>query len=254
MHGDFIWYDLMTTDTVAAQAFYGAVFGWRAQESGVPGMDYRVLSLGETGFGGVMSLPAEAAAGGARPGWIGYISVSDVDDYAARVKQAGGAVHRAPQDIPGVGRFAVVADPHGAVFMLFKGAEAMAPSPADPNAPGLPGWRELHAGDGVSAFAFYSGLFGWTKDQAMDMGPMGVYQIFAVGGVAKGAVMTKTAEMPAPAWLYYFNADDIDAAAGRVASNGGTIINGPHEVPGGMWIVQCLDPQGAMFALVGPRR
>ncbi|MDB5572807.1 MAG: hypothetical protein JWN93_3990 [Hyphomicrobiales bacterium] len=254
MNGDFVWYDLMTTSPADAQAFYGAVLGWTAQESGVAGMTYNVLSVGETGFGGVMALSAEALAGGARPGWLGYIGASDVDESATRVKQAGGTVHRPPQDIPGVGRFAVVADPHGAVFMLFKGAGPMPPPPADPNAPGLPGWRELHAGDGVSDFDFYSGLFGWTKDQAMDMGPMGVYQIFAINGVARGGVMTKTAEMPAPAWIYYFNADEIDDAAGRVTANGGTILNGPHEVPGGMWIVQCLDPQGALFALVGPRR
>lgn len=66
--------------------------------------------------------------------------------------------------------------------------------------------------------------------------------------------MTKPANVPTPAWLFYFNVAAIDAAAERVRSGGGQIINGPMEVPGGSWIVQCLDPQGAMFALVAPQR
>ena len=79
------------------------------------------------------------------------------------------------------------ADPHGAVFILFKGTSEEAPPPAPAGTPGHVGWHELHAGDLDSAFAFYSGLFGWTKAEAMDMGPMGVYQIFAIDGVQAAA-------------------------------------------------------------------
>ncbi len=67
-------------------------------------------------------------------------------------------------------------------------------------------------------------------------------------------MMTKPAAVPVPSWLYYFNVDAIDASAERVRAGGGTIINGPNEVPGGSWVIQCLDPQGAAFALVAPRR
>jgi predicted enzyme related to lactoylglutathione lyase len=59
---------------------------------------------------------------------------------------------------------------------------------------------------------------------------------------------------PVPFWLYYFNVDAIDAAAARAKANGGKILNGPHEVPGGLWIVMCMDPQGAAFAMVAPKR
>jgi uncharacterized protein len=88
----------------------------------------------------------------------------------------------------------------------------------------------------------------------MDMGPMGIYQMFAFGGEAIGGMMTKPPSMPAPCWMYYFNVDGIDAAKARVETGGGAILNGPMEVPGGHWIVQCRDPQGAMFCLVAPRR
>ncbi len=112
----------------------------------------------------------------------------------------------------------------------------------------------MHAGDGASAFAFYSGLFGWTKAEAIDMGQMGVYQTFATGGAPCGGMMTKKPETPAPFWLYYFNVDAVDAAMARVRDGGGQIIIDPMQVPGGSWIAHCLDPQGAMFAMVGCKR
>jgi predicted enzyme related to lactoylglutathione lyase len=116
------------------------------------------------------------------------------------------------------------------------------------------GWHELHADDLDSAWAFYAAQFGWTRDQAIDMGPAGTYQLFATGGPAVGGMMTKTPDMPAPMWLYYFNVDGVDAAVARVTQGGGQLLFGPEQVPGGSWIVQCTDPQGAMFALVGMRR
>ena len=124
-----------------------------------------------------------------------------------------------------------------------------------PGTPGTVGWHELYAVDGKTAFAFYEKLFGWTKAEALDMGPMGVYQMFKAGGeMAIGGVMSKPAAMPVPAWGYYFNVPAIDAAAGRVAKGGGKIINGPMQVPGGQWIVQGIDPQGAHFNFVAPKR
>ena len=247
----FVWYDAMTTDVKAAEAFYAKAIGWDIKDSGMPGMSYSLLSAGPVQVGGLMPIPPDAK--GARPAWMGYIGVDDVDAFAGKVKAAGGAIHRPPADIPGVGRFSVAADPLGAVFVLFKGnGEAM--PPAAPGTPGHIGWRELHAGDGGAAFAFYSGLFGWTRDYAHDMGPMGVYQTFAANGAQIGGMMTKMAQTPAPHWLYYFNVDDIDAAKARVEGAGGKSLMGPTEVPGGGWIVQCSDPQGAMFGMLGPKR
>ncbi|MGH6835015.1 MAG: VOC family protein [Methylocella sp.] len=251
--GKFVWYDLMTSDTKAAESFYRSVIGWDAKDSGMTDRSYTLLSVGPTMVGGLMPIPEDARASGARPVWNGYIAVDAVDAYAARIKAAGGAVHRPPEDIPGVGRFSVVADPHAAVFILFKGNSDEEPVPAAPGTPGHIGWHELHAGDGQSAFAFYAGLFGWTKAEAIDMGAMGVYQLFATGGAPVGGMMTKMPQTPAPFWLYYFNVDAVEAAMARVKDSGGQVIHGPTEVPGPMWIAHCLDPQGAIFAMVGPK-
>jgi hypothetical protein len=253
-HGKFIWYDLMTTDLKAAQAFYGKVVGWTAHESGVPGVEYTLLNAGETGIGGMMTLPKEASDAGARPGWNGYIFCDDVDAMAKTFQAEGGTIHKGPADIPTVGRFAMASDPTGGRVALFKPSRTDTPPPVAPGATGHVGWRELHAGDGEKAFAFYAKHFGWEKSRAMPMGEMGVYQLFAYDGEDRGGVMTKMPQSPVPFWLFYFNVDGIDAAKARVEQNGGTVVNGPMEVPGGQWIVQCLDPQGAMFALVAPGR
>jgi predicted enzyme related to lactoylglutathione lyase len=237
--GKFVWYELMTTDMKAA---------------GMPGMSYTLLSAGPTMIGGLMTIPEEACRNGAKPSWVGYVGVDDVDGYAARVEAAGGKIHRPGEEIPGIGRFAVVADPHGAAFVLFKGAGGEMPAPVPPGTPGHVGWRELMAGDLASALAFYQQMFGWTKADAIDMGPMGIYQLFATDGEADGGMMTKPPEIPVAHWQYYFNVPAIDAAVDRINAGGGKVVHGPMEVPGGSWIVNAVDPQGVFFALVAPKR
>lgn len=247
----FVWYELMATDADAAEAFYRAVVGWGAQPMETPGVRYTMLTVQDRPVGGLMALIPEMVEAGARPGWIGYVGVAEVDAATERLRAAGGQVHRPPGDIPGVGRFSVVADPQGAAFMLFTpNAGSAGALPTAPTA-GHIGWHELHAADGVSAFAFYAEQFGWTKDMAVDMGPMGVYQTFAVEGQQVGGMMTDT--QGPPGWLFYFGTDDIDAAAARVEANGGKVVRGPHEVPGGGFILVGTDPEGVTFAMTGPR-
>jgi uncharacterized protein len=254
--GNFVWYELRTTDMKAAEAFYTHVVGWQAKGSGDPaGIPYTLLSAGGLDTAGLMGLTPEMVDGGMKPGWVGFIGVEDVDAYAKRVEQGGGKLHCPPMDIPNVGRFASVEDPQGAVFLLFKGSLKYAPPRPHAGTPGTVGWNELSANDERSAWAFYSGIFGWAEDSAMDMGPMGTYRIFNNGGAQMGAVMTRDrSKSPVPFWLYYFNVEDIDAAAARIKEKDGQICMGPHQVPGDLWIVIGIDPQGAMFALVGPKK
>jgi predicted enzyme related to lactoylglutathione lyase len=253
--GSFVWYEYMASDPTAAADFYVKAVGWTAGDAGMAEFPYTLLSVGSTMVAGLMTLPEEARRMGARPGWIGYVGVPDVDAFATKITAAGGQIYRAPADIPRIGRFAVVGDPHGAGFVIFKGEPGdEPPRPLAQNALGAVGWRELRAGELDGAFAFYAGLFGWKKTQAMDMGPMGVYQVFEIEGGQGGGMMTKTAETPVPYWLYYFNVEAVDAAAERVRSAGGQIVAGPNEVPGGQWIVQGLDPQGGKFALLAAKR
>lgn len=251
--GDFCWYELMTSDLKAAEAFYTSTVGWTAADSGVPGVSYTLFKAGETPAAGLMTIPAEAAQAGARPAWMGYIAVDDVDAMARDMAEAGATIHRAPDDIPGVGRFAVMGDPQGAVICLFRG-EGSPPPSLPPMSPGTIGWHELFTDDPDAAFDFYASRFGWEKMDAMDMGDMGVYQIIGKDGTMFGAMMRRPKEVPVCAWAYYFVVDAIDAAIERLKAGGGQVVNGPMEVPGGSWIVQCFDPQGAYFSMVAPKR
>lgn len=252
----FVWHELMTSDAAAATAFYTAVLGWSTTAGAMPEFGYTLASAGDIQVAGLMNLPPDAVAAGARPGWLGYVAVSDVDAQAAAAQAAGGTICHPPTDIPHVGRFATIADPHGAVVCLFKGSGSDEAPVSDPDAPGNIGWNELYTDDLDVAWAFYAGLFGWVKDEAIDMGPMGVYQLFAPGAglPATGGMMKRPAEVPRACWLTYFNVVGLDAAIGRVRSAGGQVITEPMQVPGGSWVATCFDPQGAAFALVGPQR
>jgi predicted enzyme related to lactoylglutathione lyase len=248
----FVWYELMTSDAAAAKTFYSKVVGWNTEDVPMPGMTYTLLRTGETQIGGLMALPQEARDAGMKPCWVGYVGVDDADGAAAKVKRLGGRILKEPADIPNVGRFAVAADPEGAAFNLFK--------PSQPgqrvvsNEPGHIGWHELHTTDWPKAFEFYTEMFGWLKGDGMDMGPMGTYQLFTIGEAAVGGMFNSPAAKMARFWLYYFNVGDIDAASKRVSDGGGKITQGPQQVPGGGWIIQASDPQGAAFALHGPRK
>jgi predicted enzyme related to lactoylglutathione lyase len=246
MASPFCWYELMTSDTAAAGKFYGEVVGWKAEEA-QGAMPYTTfMTPAGPPVGGMMGLPPEAS----QPGWIGYVAVDDLDGATAKASELGGTVHRQPSDIPGVGRFSVVADPFGAVFMLFRAASGFSMPSPDGEGVGFVAWRELMAGDLEKAWAFYSALLGWTKDTDHDMGPMGAYRLFKTGGdKTVGGIMTKPASLPASFWTYYFTVAGVRAAAGRLTAAGGKVMNGPMQVPGGDWIVQAMDPQGGIFAL-----
>lgn len=257
--GKHVWYELNTTDLKAAEAFYASVTGWVPRDSGMPGMQYTLVGPAQHAVAGMMALTDEMKAGGAGPAWTGYVAVDDVDDAAAKTRRLGGQVAVPPQDIPGVGRFSIVCDPQGAVLALFKGtpSEGMEP-PAQP-APGTPGhfgWHELHTTTLDGALDFYGEMFGWRKGETMDLGPNGIYQLFATGaqgGDADGGMMLKHPDAPQPHWLYYINVASVDGSLARISAGGGQVLMGPHQVPGGSWIVVGRDPQGASFAVAGPR-
>ena len=250
--GQFFWYDVVTTDTKAAAKFYGAVVGWGSQDASTSGQDYTLFTANGVPVAGLMPIPEQAK--GMPPAWLGYIWADDVDALCARLEKEGGKVLRPPTDVPGIIRFAVVADPQGAGFLLAKGLSSDSFPPISSRTPGAIGWRELMATEWKSAFAFYEKLFGWTKAETFEMGPMGTYQLFATGAEPVGGMMTKPPFLPVPMWNYYFRVDSVDAAVERIKAAGGVVTNGPMEVPSGDWIVQGAAPQGAAFNLLSATR
>lgn len=259
--GGFIWYELMTTDAAGAKKFYDPVVGWSIGTDQVaPGVDYRMINRTDGGMaGGVLQLAKENLDGGARPLWIGYLHTDDVDAKVEEIKADGGCVMMEPWDQPGVGRLAMVTGPEGAAFYLMDPI----PPEGDPNAksdvfsvdrPQHVRWNELWSGDPAKSVDFYQRRFGWVQEGDMDMGEMGKYQFVQHQGVMIGAIMPRMPDVPASMWNFYIGVDDIDRAAEAVKANGGTVFNGPMEIPGGEYALNGSDPQGALFGLVGPRK
>ena len=245
--GSFVWCELLTTDTAAADSFYKKVVGWSSVPF-APDGSYTVFNNSSgVGVAGLMKLPDAARQMGAPPNWLMYIGTPSVDETAMRIAQLGGRILKQPADIPNTGRFAVVQDPFGATFGIYT---------PGPNAPargergvGDFSWFELYTPNPDGAWNFYQTLFGWEKTSAMEMGEMGVYQMFGRGGgIPNGGIMKPPPGAPA-AWMPYALVKDAKAAAATAAANGGKIVNGPMEVPGGDWIAQGMDPQGAMFSV-----
>lgn len=259
LQGSWIWYELMTTDATAAKAFYEQVVpGWSLTVGAPETGGYGFIANADGGMtGGLLELSDAMCEGGARSCWQGYIGVDNVDASLIAVEAKGGQIAMPAHDVPGAGRMAMVADCCGAPFYIMTptpppgGGESTAFS-ADKRM-GRCGWNELMAADEAKAIEFYTGLFGWALPDAMDMGELGKYQFTSHNGVTTGAIMRTMPEMPVSMWNHYFWVSSIDAAKAAVEANGGQVVNGPMQVPGDDWIIQGIDPQGAMFALVGSK-
>ena len=256
-NGTPIWFELTTPDQDKAQAFYKAVAGWSIAPSTMAEHGgYRIANASDgEGVAGLMTPPPGM---GGIPGWMPYFASDDVDAMTAKVQELGGSLFFGPMDIPQVGRFAVVGDPQGVAFTLMKGA-----SPEDSTAfkmmPGAASlghavWIELATPDPDAAFDFYGSLFGWSKQGAMPMGEMGEYAFIGKEEFRPGAVMSSEATGAAARWNWYVHVVDIDGAIATAKDQGGTLLQGPNQIPGGDYSANIKDAQGFTIGLVGPRK
>ena len=257
-----IWYELMAPDPAAVTPFYRATLGWEIQPEGTPtatGHEYRMIGRRDDGFaGGVLTMGEKMLASGAKPGWLTYFDVDDVDAATAKAQELGAAVHMPPTSMGDVGRMAMLTDPQGAAFYLMK------PTPPADNpdaesdvfkskAPGHAWWNELETSNEPGATAFYTALFGWNADNTMPMGEKGNYRFIEAGGEQIGAINPWLAEYMTIGWLPYFGVAEIEAAHDAAKAAGGTITHDVHEVPGGDFIFTATDPAGAPVGFVGPK-
>jgi len=243
-----LWYELMTSDMKAAEAFYQTVVGWKTSPFEGAGQPYTMFNRsGDVSVAGMMTKPDEVKA---PPFWAMYVGVPKLEEAASHIKRLGGREHTEVIEVPNVGRMQMMADPQGAAFYIYE------PSGAEQRPEGAPevgeaSWHELLTTDWQAAMKFYQQVFGWQPSEAMDMGPMGTYQMFNRPHGMIGGMMNKPPEMAnvPPNWQIYFRVPDVHAAVERIKANGGRILNGPMEVPGGDWVVNAMDPQGAAFGL-----
>jgi predicted enzyme related to lactoylglutathione lyase len=121
--GTVVWNELMTTDSKKAAAFYKAVLP--ADIAKMPGsVDYTLIKVQDQQMAGIFQIMKEM--GPMPPHWFVFFTVADVDKSAKKASSLKGKISMPPQDIPNVGRFAVLQDPQGAAFGLFTPLEEMA--------------------------------------------------------------------------------------------------------------------------------
>jgi predicted enzyme related to lactoylglutathione lyase len=237
-HGRFVWRDLLSTNLDAAKRFYGELFGWTTKEFPGPS-PYYVLQAGEKMVGGMMPVQK----GESYPSfWMSYVSVSDVDACADRAKNAGGKIHRAPTDIPTVGRFAIIGDPNGATTAAFKSVNG---DPKQVMAAGEFCWESLQTPNPTTDVDFYKKVYGWSEEKFGDAITLGVSegmmnQVASVGSAQGG--------MPA-SWTTYVGVDSLSSARDRVKRLGGSILEEAIPVPtmGTFAVIQ--DPDKAVICL-----
>ncbi len=238
------WVDHATKDLESSNSFYGALFGWVAEDQGEEMGHYTIMRKGGKSVAGNMTAMSEDQPSA----WITYVSVDDADATVDLAKKAGAMVFAEPMDVSDIGRLAVFADPGGAAIGVwqpktFKGAELA-------NETGAFVWNELNTRDVSAAKTFYPEVFGWEPSD-LDMGGMS-YTEWKLGDKTVAGMMTMPDMVPAevPAhWLVYFGVDDTDASVSRASELGATTLVPPTDIPPGRFAV-LADPDGAVFAAI----
>ena len=243
--GKFVWFEHVSNDIAKARAFYEPLFGWHTEAMPMGGGDpYHVILNGGTGIGGYSKAPA-----GAPNSWLSYLSVADVDASYKTALAAGAKSLMAPMDYGSVGRAATLADPTGAVFSVWKGAQDDA---ADTDVTPVSGWvwNELTTQDAKAALAFYEKAFGFTHHE-MPM-PQGAYYILKQGDKMRGGLCKATDASTPAMWTQYVKIEDCDAASAKAKSLGAHIVVPPTDIPTVGRFSMFADPQGAMLAVMKP--
>jgi predicted enzyme related to lactoylglutathione lyase len=247
------WLDIGAPDIDAAVAFYTGVFGWTFQSAGPEAGGYGFFQLDGRTVGAIGPLTEE----GANSAWTVYFHTPDADATAKAVRQAGGAVRMAPDDVFTAGRMAAFTDSKGADFAVWQprdtgGLEAV----MEPN---TLCWTELYTTDAAAAKEFYGSVFSWTS-QDMPMGGGMSYSVVSAPGGGKGedtghgGIMQLQKEHleagSEPEWHPYFGVEDCDATFTAATDRGATAQMPPTDVPGVGRLAMLLDPSGAPFALI----
>jgi len=244
------WVDLGTTDTEAAIAFYGALFGWEFQSAGPDAGGYGMFTLDGKTVAAVGPLTEQ----GAIPAWTLYFHTADADATAKAVEQAGGTIRSGPFDVFTQGRMAGLTDPTGAQFAVWQPGETKGLDAV--TIPNTLCWTELHTTNPTTAKAFYTEVFGWVTEDI----PMGGFTYTVVRpadsgqDASQGGIMGVSEEMSGagmiPRWRPYFEVPDCDAVVAKTSERGGSVSMPAENVEGVGRLALLADPFVAAFAVI----
>lgn len=247
--GLFCWAELGTTNADSAKKFYTELFDWSFFDSEAgPGIVYTLLRIKDKDVAALYQLSENELSSGAISNWLSYISVASVDETAEKARQLGGKVLIEPLDVQEAGRLAVLQDPFGATFAIWRANKNIGSLLI--NQIGTACWNELATSDTLASGEFYSKLFGWGK-QVQQMDSM-EYTILISGDRPAGGMYQISPEMgnmPA-SWLVYFAVEDCEISVERAKKMGATVITAPRDIPEVGRFAILRDPQGALFAVI----
>lgn len=246
--GKFVWFDLLTNDAAVAEKYYGGLFGWTFEVLAGRENPYKIIREKGQPIGGIVDMSARKSDL-PESTWLGYVSVADVDVAAAAFKEKGGNVLKAPLDVVGLARAAVVTDPQRALLGLIRIAKGDPPDA--PPADGRFLWMEHMAKDAPAAMTFYRDVLGYEA-KPLDAGVAGVdfpYFVLGRGGKNRAGLYVMPWKDLNSTWLPYVKVADAGAAAEKAKSLGGRVVLAPRADlrDGSLAIV--VDPTGAALAL-----
>lgn len=242
--GKVVWHDLLTHTPEASRRFYGELFGWDFEPSGVDG--YTLIRHEGRLIGGMVDTLALNGRDDISQ-WIMALSVDDVDAAAARFVDAGGRVLTAPIDMPRRGRIAVVADAEGALLALLQARDGDPPD-REPAVGGFL-WDELWSADADGAESFYAGLAGYDVEHATVSGSSRDYRLLRTAGTPRLGIMARPLDDLDPVWVNYLRVENPADVTARVAGLGGRILVEARERPAGGSVAFVAGPSGAGIAL-----
>jgi uncharacterized protein len=250
--GKWVWFELSASDVEKAKAFYGELLGWTIEEKEMGGQKYSSITNAGKEIGLVQALPADAKQKKLSPGWMGYVSVPDVDAAVASATTAGATVVMPAMDMPSIGRFAVLSAPAtGAPFGVVKAAKG-------DEADAMPTigqilWLEHQAKDAkkvAESAALFAAIAGY-ENQTMKSGKND-YTVASGSGKPRMGFAKAPKSAAAGKFAPYVMVADVDATVKAATKLKGKVITKPMDVPNVGRVALLADPQGAVFGVMAP--
>ncbi|NTV84682.1 MAG: VOC family protein [Bacteroidales bacterium] len=242
--GKFVWYDLLTDKVPEVKKFYGELFGWEYEGEAKANAPYTLIKYQGKPIGGIIYTDLKKELNESQ--WISYLSVPDVDQAFKFTGSEGGIQYRQPWELADRGRVAVVADPQGALFVLFR---AKGGDPAD-RQPEMNEWlwTELLTTDPQAAVDFYDELVGF-EHETTEITENHQYYVLKKDTRPRAGVVKNPWETIPPNWLPYVRVEDPAKLVEKVESLGGKVILAPREDIRKGSVALIADPSGAAVAL-----
>ena len=243
-NGTFVWYDLKTREFESSWQFYGGLLGWSRHETDRPAGRYSMIRHQDRNLGGIVPLDHEDRVA---PHWIGYVSVADIQACVNAAQAEGGSVPLPPTEIPGIGLFAIICDPHGAALSPFQWTGR--PDEPLPTGGGSFCWSERLTSDPQGVEPFYRKTLGWTVEKGRP-GAHGTYWLFRNGDRAVAGMVQRPRDTNYPThWLHYVRVESLETSVQAALAKGGAVMLPPTEIPDEGRFAILRDPGQAMVGL-----